>query len=113
MPIGTSCRSSGERNVSAYISTSGTNPTLTRIRWVEPQTRALELVACWDDEARRLLPEGATIFDAHLHLGQDIDGMVGDYDQLEELHALRHLSRLHVLPRRARPAPVLQGRERP
>ena len=29
-----------------------------------------------------LLPEGAEIFDAHLHLGHDIDGMVGDYDQL-------------------------------
>ena len=28
----------------------------------------------------RLLPDGADIFDAHLHLGHDIDGMVGDYD---------------------------------
>ena len=33
----------------------------------------------------RLLPDGAEIFDAHLHLGHDIDGMVGDYDQLEQL----------------------------
>jgi predicted TIM-barrel fold metal-dependent hydrolase len=47
--------------------------------------RALELVGRYDDEIRRLLPDGAEIFDAHLHLGQDIDGMVGDYDQLEEL----------------------------
>jgi uncharacterized protein len=47
--------------------------------------RALELVARYDEEVRRLLPEGAELFDAHLHLGRDIDGMVGDYDQLEAL----------------------------
>jgi uncharacterized protein len=59
--------------------------TLTRLSLVDPQTRALELVALYDDELRRLLPEGADIFDAHLHLGHDIDGMVGDYDRLESL----------------------------
>src|SRR5436309_3345761 len=75
------------------MSTSGTNPMLTRIRQVEPQVRALELVAAWDDELRRLLPAGAPIFDAHLHLGHDIDGMVGDYDQLEELQARYGISR--------------------
>jgi predicted TIM-barrel fold metal-dependent hydrolase len=48
-------------------------------------TRALDLVERYYDELRRVLPEGAAIFDAHLHLGQDIDGMVGDYDQLLEL----------------------------
>jgi predicted TIM-barrel fold metal-dependent hydrolase len=37
----------------------------------------------YDAEARSLIPAGADIFDAHLHLGDDIDGMVGDYDQLE------------------------------
>ncbi len=36
----------------------------------------------WDDELRRELPEGADIFDAHTHLGTDIDGMVGIYDDL-------------------------------
>jgi predicted TIM-barrel fold metal-dependent hydrolase len=36
----------------------------------------------YDEELRRILPEGADIFDAHLHLGHDIDGMVGDYDRL-------------------------------
>ena len=60
---------------------------------MKSQARALELVARWDDELRRLLPEGATVFDAHLHLGRDIDGMVGDYDQLEELHARYGISR--------------------
>src|SRR3954466_13812586 len=47
--------------------------------------RALELVGRYDDEIRRLLPVGAEIFDAHLHPANDIDGMVGDYDQLAAL----------------------------
>ena len=37
----------------------------------------------WDDELRRELPPGAEIVDAHTHLGTDIDGMVGIYDDLE------------------------------
>ena len=49
--------------------------------------RALELVARYDLEVRALLPKDTEIFDAHLHLGSDIDGMVGDYDQLEALMA--------------------------
>src|SRR5919201_6316958 len=40
-------------------------------------------MAQWDDELRRELPAGANIFDAHTHLGTDIDGMVGIYDDLE------------------------------
>jgi predicted TIM-barrel fold metal-dependent hydrolase len=48
-------------------------------------SRAQELVARYDDEVARLLPSQAAIFDAHLHLGHDIDGMVGDYDQLIEV----------------------------
>ncbi len=39
-------------------------------------------MAQWDDELRKELPEGAEIFDAHTHLGTDIDGMVGIYDDL-------------------------------
>ena len=49
--------------------------------------RALELVARYDRAVEGLRPPGAEIFDAHLHLGRDIDGMVGDYDQLEALMA--------------------------
>ncbi|HEY3920591.1 MAG TPA: amidohydrolase family protein [Gaiellaceae bacterium] len=49
--------------------------------------RALELMARYDLEVKELLPADAEIFDAHLHLGRDIDGMVGDYDQLEALMA--------------------------
>src|SRR3954471_15316213 len=36
----------------------------------------------WDAELKRELPEGADIFDAHTHLGTDIDGMLGVYDDL-------------------------------
>jgi predicted TIM-barrel fold metal-dependent hydrolase len=60
---------------------------------MDARDRALELLARYDDELRALIPEGADIFDAHLHLGTDIDGMVGDYDQLEELMARYGVSR--------------------
>ncbi len=55
--------------------------------------RALELTEEWDEELRGLVPAGADVFDAHLHLGHDIDGMVGDYDQLEGLMARYGISR--------------------
>jgi uncharacterized protein len=55
--------------------------------------RAQELVAEWDTEMRRELPHGAGIFDAHLHLGHDIDGMVGDYDDLERVMQSYGISR--------------------
>jgi predicted TIM-barrel fold metal-dependent hydrolase len=48
----------------------------------DAQARAEELLARYEEELRRSLPAGADVFDAHLHLGHDIDGMVGDYDQL-------------------------------
>ncbi|HUZ80632.1 MAG TPA: amidohydrolase family protein [Gaiellaceae bacterium] len=60
---------------------------------MEPHDRALGLIGRYDAELRELLPEGADIFDAHLHLGHDIDGMVGDYDQLETLMASYGISR--------------------
>jgi predicted TIM-barrel fold metal-dependent hydrolase len=55
--------------------------------------RALELVGRYDEELQRLLPSGADIFDAHLHLGHDIDGTVGDYEQLESLMDAYGISR--------------------
>jgi predicted TIM-barrel fold metal-dependent hydrolase len=55
--------------------------------------RALELSELYDSELRRLLPPGADIFDAHLHLGHDIDGMVGDDDELEQVMARYGISR--------------------
>jgi uncharacterized protein len=45
--------------------------------------RAQELIATYDEELRRQLPEKAEIFDAHVHLGNDIDGMRGVYEELE------------------------------
>ncbi|HZQ04723.1 MAG TPA: amidohydrolase family protein [Gaiellaceae bacterium] len=59
-------------------------------------SRALELVARYDEEVARLLPPQAEIFDAHLHLGHDIDGMVGDYDQLLEMMDRYRVSRAFV-----------------
>jgi uncharacterized protein len=44
--------------------------------------RAQVLVARYDDELRRLIPPGAEIFDAHVHVGSDIDGYVAPLDDL-------------------------------
>jgi predicted TIM-barrel fold metal-dependent hydrolase len=60
---------------------------------MDARERALALMDLYDAEARRLIPAGADIFDAHLHLGHDIDGMVGDYDQLEANMAKYGISR--------------------
>jgi uncharacterized protein len=76
--------------------TSGTGPTLTTLGPVDARERALELLELWNDELGRLLPPGAEIFDAHLHLGRDIDGMAGDYDQLESVMGRYGISRAFV-----------------
>ena len=44
--------------------------------------RARAIVRDWDAELKVELPESARLFDAHTHLGHDIDGMVGDHDEL-------------------------------
>ncbi len=44
--------------------------------------RALALSSFWDEELRKELPEGADVFDAHTHLGDDIDGMKGRREEL-------------------------------
>jgi uncharacterized protein len=49
---------------------------------VEALERAREVAAGWDERVRAGLPSGLDIFDAHTHLGTDIDGMVGVYDEL-------------------------------
>jgi uncharacterized protein len=48
----------------------------------EAVDRALELSRRWDAELARELPEGAEIFDAHTHVGDDIDGMRGRGSEL-------------------------------
>jgi predicted TIM-barrel fold metal-dependent hydrolase len=52
---------------------------------VEALDRARKVLARWDQELRLELPEGAEVFDAHVHLGEDVDGMVGRYDDLIEV----------------------------
>ncbi len=44
--------------------------------------RARKLFESYDEELRRELPADAEIFDAHTHLGNDIDGMSGKYEEL-------------------------------
>ncbi len=52
---------------------------------MEALDRARKVLARWDDELRGELPAGAEVFDAHVHLGEDVDGMVGRYDDLIEV----------------------------
>ena len=47
--------------------------------------RARTVVETWEEELRRELPENAYLFDVHTHLGNDIDGMVGSYDELSSV----------------------------
>src|ERR1700730_1473578 len=44
--------------------------------------RGRELSSFWDAELRKEVPEGVHVFDAHTHLGDDIDGMKGRFDEL-------------------------------
>ncbi|HEX6699415.1 MAG TPA: amidohydrolase family protein [Gaiellaceae bacterium] len=59
----------------------------------EALQRAEELMQAWTAELERELPAGADIFDAHVHLGQDIDGFRGDYDELERIQRRFGISR--------------------
>jgi predicted TIM-barrel fold metal-dependent hydrolase len=49
---------------------------------VTPRERARVLVRTYEDELKAELPQDTYLFDAHTHLGDDIDGMRGDYDEL-------------------------------
>jgi predicted TIM-barrel fold metal-dependent hydrolase len=48
----------------------------------EAVQRAQELLAHYEQALRAELPADADIFDAHVHLGDDIDGMSGRFDEL-------------------------------
>ena len=50
-----------------------------------PLDRARALVETYDGDLRSELPEGARLFDAHTHLGHDIDGTQGQYEELETI----------------------------
>jgi uncharacterized protein len=54
---------------------------------VEALEREQALIAEYDDLLKEQLPAGADVFDAHLHLGLDIDGFRGDYDELEAIQS--------------------------
>ena len=47
-----------------------------------PLERAQTLLDTWSQELRAELPDGVAIFDAHVHLGDDIDGMRARPDEL-------------------------------
>src|SRR5215470_608387 len=55
--------------------------------------RAQSLIAGYDDQLARELPADAEIFDAHVHLGHDIDGMTGVYEDLERINDRYRISR--------------------
>ena len=55
--------------------------------------RAQALIAGYDEQLARELPAGAEIFDAHVHLGHDIDGFSGGYEELEEVQQRYGISR--------------------
>jgi uncharacterized protein len=46
--------------------------------------RAQGLIADYDRQLRATLPADADVFDAHVHLGLDIDGFRGVYEELEK-----------------------------
>jgi uncharacterized protein len=58
--------------------------------------RAQRLFASYDEELRRELPADVEIFDAHAHLGHDIDGMVGTYDELVSVADRYSISRFFM-----------------
>ena len=62
----------------------------------EPLERAREIFLAFEEQLKKELPAGADIFDAHTHLGHDIDGMVGMLEQLLEIMESHGISRANV-----------------
>jgi uncharacterized protein len=52
---------------------------------MEAFEQAQRLLQRYSDEVFELIPEGCEVFDAHVHLGTDIDGFVGIQDELHSL----------------------------
>jgi uncharacterized protein len=48
----------------------------------ETIAHARSLIATYDQEMSALLPDGALLFDAHVHVGRDIDGFAAPYEGL-------------------------------
>jgi predicted TIM-barrel fold metal-dependent hydrolase len=49
---------------------------------VDALERARAVTADWDERVHAALPADLEIFDAHTHLGHDVDGMLGVYEEL-------------------------------
>src|SRR5688572_18358290 len=58
--------------------------------------RSRALVETFGRLVRAELPDGAELFDAHTHLGTDIDGMVGTLDELLLVQEKAGISRSFV-----------------
>ena len=52
---------------------------------MEPIERAQQLLQAYSGELRQGVPAGCPIFDAHVHLGTDIDGFVGIQEELQTI----------------------------
>ena len=58
--------------------------------------RANGLLAQYAELARAELPAGAPVYDAHIHLGEDIDGMIGDPAELLSIQSAYGITRSNV-----------------
>ncbi|MDE3024081.1 MAG: amidohydrolase family protein [Acidobacteriota bacterium] len=63
---------------------------------MEPLERARELFDAFEAQLRAEMPAGVDVFDAHTHLGTDIDGMIGRYEELEAILDRHGISRCNV-----------------
>jgi uncharacterized protein len=63
---------------------------------VDAIERANGLLALYADLARAELPSGSAVFDAHTHLGEDIDGMTGDPGELLPIQRAYRVTRSNV-----------------
>ena len=63
---------------------------------MSPLERASSILESYDDALRAELPEGALLYDAHTHLGHDIDGMSGHYEELTAVLDRYGFSRANV-----------------
>jgi uncharacterized protein len=62
----------------------------------EPLERAREIFASFEAQLAEEIPSDADVFDAHTHLGNDIDGMSGHLDELLGILDAHGISRANV-----------------
>lgn len=63
---------------------------------MEPLERARALFDAFEAQLRAEMPAGVDVVDAHTHLGTDIDGMIGRYEELEAVLDRYGISRCNV-----------------